>query len=304
MLKARINILIDLIPLESNIYTDPKQKVRGTTFSDLIIHRRAHALLDPAFSWNYVQAFAHLNQPLPAVVYEPYIKLAYGHTMNRAIDEDITEAQIIQHPRWVTKRGFLEALLILPSLRLDQVAQYVGLPISVVQVYENLFWSVRDRLEDQLFMNAICYPDTRQVEYRADYWNTENPRNLMLRAAFHNDLDAVLQIFGSRTKREEQSSEVSTKRLKTRFLTDADFVVRAGGSGSKVPVLDAARKLIVEAEKNYRGPQQEFGDDIIGLCAIGLNPGQSVLETIKGLTDNTTYDQQVSLQALSDPRKN
>ena len=126
----------------------------------------------------------------------------------------------------------------------------------------------------------------------------------MLRAAFNNDSQTVLQIFGTRTKREEQPSEISMKRLKSRFLADADFVVRAGGSSSKVPVLDAARKLIVEAEKNYHSPQREFGDDLIGLTAIGLSPGQSILDTVKGLMSDAVYNDQLSLQSLGECGKN
>ena len=269
-----------------------------------MINRRAHALLDPAFPWHFARAFVLLRQALPAVVCEPNIKLAYEHLLNRAANEDITEAQIVQHPSWATKRGFLEALLLLPDLRLDEVAAYVGLPVSVVQVYENLFWCVRDRMDDQLFVNAICYPETRQVEYRPDYFNTEEPRNLMLRAAFHNDLQTVLGIFGTRMPHEHQSSEVSAKKVKARIMADADFVVRAGGASSKVQVLDAARRMIVAAER-YAVPTQGLGgDDFIGLTALGLNPGQSILDTVKGLMSNTAYNEQLSLQSLGEHRKN
>ena len=307
MLKSRIIELVSIIPPESRIYADATPVARGATppaEADVAINRRANALLDPAFPWHYAKAFAQLRQPLPAMVHEPYIKLAYEHIMNRAINEDISWGQIIQHPKWQTKRGILEALLLLPDLRLDQVAAYTGLAVTTVMIYEGLFFSVRDRLEDKLFINEIAYPQTKHVEYQAEYWNTAEPSELMIRAAFHGDLDTVLEIFGSRTPREEQSSEVSMKRLKSRTLADADFIVRAGGSSSKVPVLDSARKMI-EATEKYASPTGLGGDDIIGLTAIGLNPGQSILETVKGLLmDDSNYEPVASLQLLDKPGTN
>jgi hypothetical protein len=304
MLKSRINVLVELIPQKSNIYPDAKPAPRGATPPDVIIHRRACALLDPAFPWHFARAFAQLRQPLPALVHESYIKLAYEHIMNRAVNEDISWGQIIQHPKWQTKRGFLEALLLLPDLRLDEVAKYTGFSVATVLIYEQLFWNVRDRMNDPMYLNELCCPGTRLAEFQTDSWTTAEPRNLMLRAAYYNDLETLLKLFGTRMPHEEESPEVSAKQLKKRILSDAYFVVRAGGASSKVAVLDSARKLIVAAEKNYDGTKQGFRDDIIGLTALGLDPGQSVLETVKGLMDNTAYDRQLALQEAGNPEKN
>jgi hypothetical protein len=307
MLKDRIIELVSTIPLESNIYTDASPAARGAippTQAEAVINRLANALPDAAFPWHFSQAFAQLRQPLPAMVHEPYIKLAYEHILNRAVNEDIFEAQIIQHPKWQTKRGFLEALLLLPDLRLDEVAKHTGFLVSTVMIYEQLFWNVRDRMNDLLFINELIFPETRLAEFQTDYWTNAEPRNLMLRAAYYNDLDTLLKLFGSRTKREEQSSDVSAKNVRARIMADADFVVRAGGASSKVGVLDSARKMIVATEK-YAGPKQEFGDDVIGITAIGLDPGQSILETVKGLLmDDSNYEPVASIQLLDKPGTN
>lgn len=306
MLKTRILELVDSIPPASKIYMDAKPGIPGATAltaADQMVHRQAHALLDPSFPWHYAQAFAQLRQPLPALVHEPFIKQAHTHLLHNASNDDIAGAQVIQHPRWTTKRGFLEALLLLPNLRLDEVAQHTGLPVAVVLAYEQLFWNVRDRLNDPLLMNELCYPETRQVEYQADYWNNAEPRDLMLRAAFKNDLDTVLQIFGTRTSREEQPSETSAKKVKTSIMAEADFVIRAGGCCSKVPVLDAARRMIAATEKHAVG-RQANGDDVIGLTAVGLTPGESILQTLSGLTDKSNFNRLAALQTAGEPEKN
>lgn len=306
MLKSRILELLGTIPAESKIYAESADVPAGTPTiaMDVLLNRRALALLDPAFAWKFAQAFAQLRQPLPAIVSEPLIKQAYAHISGQAINEDINEAQIFQHPKWGNHRGFLEALLLLPDLRLDEVAKHVGVSVSVVMLYEHLFWSVRDRLAETMFINELCYPQSSLVECRGegDYFNEATPRDLMLRAAYHGDLETVMQIFGSRTPQTEQSAEVSAKRVKTRILADADLVVRAGGAGSKVPVLDAARRMISAAEK-FAGTKPSAGDDVIGLTAIGLDPGQSIMATLEGLVDNTDYNRRVAIK-MSDPKQN
>ena len=130
MLKSRIIELLDTIPLKSKIYAEAKPVDSGASTSDVTIHRRACALLDPPSHGNYAQAFVQLRWPLPSLVYEPYIKMAYDHLSSRTINDDINGALLFQHPRWITKRGFLEALLLLPALRLDEVAKHVGIPVS------------------------------------------------------------------------------------------------------------------------------------------------------------------------------
>ena len=297
MLKSRIIELLGTIPLKSTIYTGVMKpnggKATGSPAADVLINRRAHAILDPAFPWQYAKAFAELNQRLPAMVDEPCIRMAYQHLSGRVCSDDITEVQVFQHPKWKTKRGFLEALLLLPDLQLNEVAAHTGLCVSVVMTYASLFWNVRDRLKDELFVNEICYPETRLVTYRNDYWDTAEPRDLMLGAAFRNDLATVLQIFGSRAPSTLQTDEFSAKQIKTSTMADAEFIVRAGGAGSKIPVLAAARRQIVATEKNA-APAKGLSDSVAGLTAISWSPGDSISATVEGLIDNSDYHKLVA----------
>ena len=299
MLKARIFELVGSIPIASNVYSEAPPANRCVTSpptpADVLINRRACALLDPSFPWKYAEAFAQLRQPLPAMVSEPFIKTAYDVLLHRTSDGSISEAQVFQHPKWANKRGFLEALLLLPSLRLDEVAKYAGISVSTVMAYEGLFWSVRDRLQDQMFMAELFYPESRRVEFQPDYFAAAAPRDLMVRAAFHDDLETILQIFGARTKPNVQSAGLTAKQVKARILADADLVIRAGGSSSKVPVLEAARKMFVATEKNVGPNLQSIGDDRMGLTAVGLTPGKSIMDAVQRLTDDTLFKKRLAL---------
>ena len=294
MNKARIIELVATLPRKSKIYAEAKAD-GAPVECDVQIHRRACALLDPAFPWKYAQAFAQLRQPLPAIVDEHYIRAAHDHMSCRVINDEISEAQVVQHARWTTKRGFLEALLLLPNLRLDEVAVHAGLSVPVVMAYEQLFWNVRDRRSDEMYMNELCLPNTRLNEYRDDFWETVQPRDLMLRAAFNNDLQTILQIFGTRTPVPEQPADASAKRVKSRIMADAEFVVRAGGSSSRLPVLDSARKIIAASEKNVV-PKRANGDDVIGLTALSMNLGDSIMANLMGSADDSEYNARLAKQ--------
>ena len=294
MNKARIIELVATLPRKSKIYAEAKAD-GAPVECDVQIHRRACALLDPAFPWKYAQAFAQLRQPLPESVVEHYIRAAHAHLSGRIINDEISEAQVMQHGRWATKRGFLEALLLLPNLRIDEIAVQAGLSVSIVMTYEQLFWNVRDRRSDEMFVNEICLPNTRLNEYRDDFWETVQPRDLMLRAAFNNDLQTILQIFGTRTPVPEQPADASAKRVKSRIMADAEFVVRAGGSNSGLPVLDSARRIIAAGEKNVV-PKRANGDDVIGLTALSMNLGDSIMANLMGSADDSEYNARLAKQ--------
>jgi hypothetical protein len=295
MNKARIIELVGTIPRKSKIYAEVKEDEAPSIEGDVQIHRRACALLDPAFPWKYAEAFAQLRQPLPEIVDEHYIRAAHDHLSGSVIHDEINEAQVLQHGRWVTKRGFLEALLLLPNLRLDEIAAHAGLTVPVVMAYETLFWNVRDRRDDAMFVNELCLPNTRLNEYRDDYWVTVQPRDLMLRAAYNNDLPTILQIFGTRAPAPELPADVSAKRVKARIMADAEFVIRAGGSSSGLPVLDAARRIIAAGEKNVV-PKRANGDDVIGLTALSLSIGDSIMANLRGSADDSEYNARLAKQ--------
>jgi hypothetical protein len=306
MLKSRISTLVDLIPRESKIYTPAEQRVEEKKSSDLVVHRLAHAYVDPAFQWNFAQAFVELNLPLPEVVKEPYIKLAHAHGMKQSYSEDIADGLVLQHPSWKIKRGFLRALLLLKELNLNNTAQMTGIPILTLLAYEQLFWNVRDRLDDPLYMQTLCYPLTPQIEYQADHWKNADPCDLMLRAAFRHDCEGVLEIFGIRLPRREMSPEVYMEKIVPRFLAHWEHIVRCGGSSSEIPAMKEMAKMVVKvvvtASKNNGPKQLEFDDTEMGLGAIArMDHGQSILATLKQLEDNTKYDEMLALQRSLQP---
>ena len=72
-----------------------------------------------------------------------------------------------------------------------------GCPIlseDTIRVYETLFWNVRDR--DRIYVTSLVYPDTRLVEFVPGYPLEEDPRNLVLRAAFDYGIQEAEELLG------------------------------------------------------------------------------------------------------------
>jgi len=108
-------------------------------------------------------------------------------------------------------------------------------------------------------------------------------------------LQTILQIFGTRTPVPEQPADASAKRVKSRIMADAEFVVRAGGSNSGLPVLDSARRIIAAGEKNVV-PKRANGDDVIGLTALSMNLGDSIMANLMGSADDSEYNARLAKQ--------
>jgi hypothetical protein len=106
----------------------------------------------------------------------------------------------------------------------------------------------------------------------------------------------VLRIYGIKTGQGEQSSDVLAKKLKARIMTEAWHIAQTGGMNqTDMPVLKEAIKLLVAAE-NDDSPKNDSTDSQMGLTAVGLSPGESILETVKGLNDDFHFNRMAKRQ--------
>lgn len=305
----RIYNLLRALPPEAPLYF----KSIGSDASDTdtlnrAVSRAAHALFDPTFPWLYAKAFVSIRQRPPCEVTEEYIKQAYDRETSEYRNEALEESLIIRHPRCEKAKCLLNALLIIPEpeMTLEKISKITGFSIETIRMYESLFFNVRDRLDDMIYMNEIVYPDTRIVESRPDYFLNEHPGMLMMRAAFNFGPEAVLDIFGTRPRRAELSPEAYVKQIKTHVLATANMVAQAGGANqANMPVMNYALKLMLASEKT-NAPKMDSTDYQRGLGALGMDPGQCVLETVKRLVDNTAFNrlQQIQQNGASDSSNN
>jgi hypothetical protein len=284
------------MPPGAPFYKNMGHGVADTHGHAIEINRAAYSMFDPSFPWLFTMAFVQMKRPLPLEVDENHMRQAYEYEFRNFHDDRIFNALLFRHPRWRTKKNLLEALLIIPELTLADIARLTDTDLAAVQMYENLFFNVRDRLNDLMYINEIVFPQTRMVEYRNNYFLTEDPGLLMLRAAYRYGLDAVLEIYGSKVNREELPLDVYAKKLKAQVLAEANHIAEAGGlNQANLPVMNQAFKLLLAAE-NADAPKTGTTDSQMGLTAVGLNPGESILATALQLNDHSQYNRMLKLQ--------
>src|SRR5690242_8275309 len=125
--------------------------------------RLALALNDRKLRWNVAVAYAQAGQFLPSNIVDLHIFNAYyfnlGHEFSNS--ERIAEAAAMLHPEFQSQRVVLEGLLVCRDIDVDGIAGLMALPSETVQIFEKLFFNLRDRLDDSAYIASIVYPQTR-----------------------------------------------------------------------------------------------------------------------------------------------
>ena len=93
-------------------------------------------------------------------------------------------------------RGFLEAALMTSQGTAEELGQRIGWPALAIEAYDALFWNVRDRQADKLFLRNVVYPNTRLEELIEDYLPKGNLNKVLLRMGYNKDLDTVMHFAG------------------------------------------------------------------------------------------------------------
>jgi len=167
--------------------------------------RLAVAYTDLSLGWKIASACAALGRQLPTalasedeVIFRAWCSLA---SPGKYRDTAVTTAKA-----WHTDMRFsktvktdLQALLIAKQSTIGDVAQALKLPWDHVNAYQVLFFNIMGRKEDLAWLKQFVYPDTKMVEFYADYLEQPEARQLLMRAGYNNGVEHVLQLSGIST---------------------------------------------------------------------------------------------------------
>ena len=148
---------------------------------------------------------------------------------------------------------------------------------DTIRVYETLFWNVRDR--DRIYVTSLVYPDTRLIEFVPGYPLEEDPRNLVLRAAFDYGIQEAEELLGLKNPVQQSNGAQHARALAGRILRAGNFAAQIGLIHQDLPALTNARRLL----RKVGGGQWKEGnsaalddDDVRGLG--GMSRGRSLQE--------------------------
>jgi hypothetical protein len=252
---------------------------------DRDIVQMAHAETDPAFAWTYAAAFAACKEPLPAAVAETAIREAHEYLVSSRCGDSLRGALVLGAAPMKLKCGLLEALLLVsPALSLERIGELTCLPVAVVQIYEALFFSVRDRADDASFLANIAYQNTRAVEFQKDYLKNVDPCDLLKRAAVRGGDDVVLELIGVLASGSSLTDKELARIMKTNILAEAAWLAEAGLVHQPLEIFKLASKLIIaDAKAAARAPAPRGSVGATSAATISPAPEVSVLEAAKAV---------------------
>lgn len=187
----------------------------------------------PDFGWHYTRILAKYGLPFPGALQgeEEVLYRAYLYHCNEIVynDQAIMESLSLMTGEMTSQRAALESLLLCEDADLESAANHLCIHVKVVQVFEKLFFNVRDRLRDARYIMSVVYPRGRVVELLSGYVQNSPLRQLMHRAGYNNGPEDVLYLSGvSNSLVTNMAAAQSTSALEGMIMSHGYMMARNG----------------------------------------------------------------------------
>src|SRR6266566_7763409 len=177
MKLSRIHELLALLPRNVSYLSRITSNSVGGDDTDEETDIWAFVRNDPLFGFKFVKSFCEIRRALPDEVYEPALWRLFclREEKKPGGDLNIVEACALTNPRLRVIRTIIECMLMHPEVELESIAKLCDYPVDVIELFHELFFNVRDRLDgeegasDDVFHLSLVYPESRQVQFFPDY---------------------------------------------------------------------------------------------------------------------------------------
>jgi hypothetical protein len=280
--KKRILELMPLMPNDAPYFQGgaPKPGMSIGEWRHAFVEKYARCISDPAFGWHFVESFIVTGRAYPLGAFDrPLLQTYYWHTQKSYYDRSIVEAKAIALPQSQI-RDVLEAMLLIPKLKLGEICRELAISLSALRTYTELFFNVVDRRNEPDYIRQLVYPETRRVLLKENYLDQVSTTYLLRRVAYEHGLEALQYVAGFRsTYGQGIPAAEAAKRLESEILRMANFVLALGGANSKAPVLKHARALASSRRRADSDPKSGVGLGLDGM-AIDSAIGEHLLRAI------------------------
>jgi hypothetical protein len=180
-------------------------------------------LYSPDLMGKIAYACAQEGSMPPACLGEPWIVRFYTYLTqeNTFFRDDVAEH--VESLQLTTDMYpvILKAYLLATELSFDKVADLTRIPLDVINGFYDLFFNVRGRLNEPLFVSRNLYPHGRRKEFDKAYKKEEDWKLILLRCAFHKDFDAFYYFLGARKRPPEMGLESAVQLVENMIMTNA-----------------------------------------------------------------------------------
>jgi hypothetical protein len=278
MTFERIQELTQYIPEDSEYCNE----ILGHTKQITTVNKFIRSYKDVAFAYHFVKTLVDKEKPLPAFIDEPELYDTYQFLRYNAYKPNVVFAISLTHPSNKSMEDVIKAFIITDE-PFDKLAEITGIPEEVIRLYEKLFFNVRDRKKEALFIANTVYPNTRMVELMDNYTRNEDFGKMLMRSAYNNGIEDAMYFSGLKIEsfiNSDQTLAVEmAKKLETAILANGYFIARNGYLNSKTSGIGHAKGLLIAAKQSGMDNSKEDTEGVAG--TLGEDMMKSLL-TIKG----------------------
>src|SRR6266481_2526838 len=153
------------------------------------------------------------------------------------LDDDLATASELQMPQQRTVRDVIRGLLLCPEATDQSIATVLGVSPGVVRDFEALWWNVRDRQRDLLYMSQLLNSQHSALARRQLKWGLRGKREWILLAG--DISNPTLSDEQLRAQMEEMLLTEALELLQQESMAKADN-----------PALDLVEKFILNPDQN------------------------------------------------------
>lgn len=309
----RIQYLSQFIPDDSDYF---RYSLSGfgeqTSNHQKQIDRFLVAYRDLAFGYHFVRALVKCGCELPPDVHEQELIDFYWFERTGDPRGVIVETLALHHPSSHFLENSVQAFL-LTFEDFNTIASKTGINANVLRTYEKLFFNVRARREESLFIANVVYPEHRLVETMEGYTREADFAALLKRSAYNNGLDDVSYFVGlqvdSVNATYNSSAREMANRLESSIMANGYYLARNGFINQRNSTGVASAKSLLVAAK--QGGEDGAEQDNYGATSIGDSlvkelqevKGGEMLERIEKQQDKLLKEAQALDDAATAPEE-
>lgn len=266
----RIQELVQYLPDNSSYFNE----ILGYTNQITTVNKFVKAYKDLQFGYKFVKSLVDVNIPFPAAVDEDILNDTFHFLKYNAYKPDIVFAISITHPSNKTLEDSIKAFLVTDE-SYDNLAKLTGISENVIRTYEQLFFNIRDRKQEALFIANTVYPDSRMVEIMDNYIKNEDPGKILMRSAYNNGIEDAAYFSGLKTDSILNNNDISSlelaQKLETALMANALYLCRNGFISQKSSGISHAKSLLIAAKQGGQGDTKSDteGAGILGDAMMG-----------------------------------
>lgn len=282
MTFERIQELAQYLP-DTSIYFN---EILGYTDQITSVNKFVKAYKDLQFGYKFIKSLVDADLTLPATVDEEELIDTFQFLKYNAYKPDVVFAISLTHPSNKNIEDAIKAFLITDE-SYDTLQSLTGISKEVLKIYEKLFFNIRDRKSEALFIANTVYPDSRMVEIMDNYAKNEDPGKILLRSAYNNGIEDVAYFSGLKVDCIANNTNISSpeiaQKLETALMANALYLCRNGFISQKNSGIGHAKSLLIAAKQ---GGQADNTQDTEGAGILGAAMMETFLSIKQPEMDN------------------